>query len=263
MTSIGKQKDRAIEKPLGRKAYGSIPHLPGSRLGKGDHFISPGQDRILTERCRKGDTVIVQDKLDGSNVAVAKLQDCRLVALGRSGYLAESSPFLQHQLFSDWVYSQYDRFYCLLQPGEWVSGEWLAQAHGTRYKINAEPFVAFDLFSKGKRILSSELKSRCIEVKINLPLEVHAHSEALSVEDAMKKLNVMTDAFYVPLDPREGAVWRCENERNGVEFLAKYVRHDKVDGKYFSEISGMPPHWNEGLMDFLPPKAIKRLRGSL
>jgi len=34
-------------------------------------------------------------------------------------------------------------------------------------------------------------------------------------------------------------------ERKGkVEFLAKYVLPDKVDGRYFPEISGQPEVWN-------------------
>ena len=62
------------KKPLGIKAYGSICHLPGSRLGVGDHKLNEGQTRILTERARdKHDVVIVQEKLDGSNVAVARV----------------------------------------------------------------------------------------------------------------------------------------------------------------------------------------------
>lgn len=247
-------------KPLGRKAYGSIPHLPDSRLGSGDHYITPGQADILTKKCRKGDTILVADKLDGSNVAVAKLEDRRIVALGRSGYLAETSPYLQHHLFSDWVYSQYDRFYNLLQPGEQVSGEWLAQAHGTRYELRAEPFVAFDLLSQGKRFDYKSMLIRLYQCDFHSPLRVHYSEEALSVEDAIARIDSLIDDWYVPLDPREGAVWRCENKAGDVEFLAKYVQHDKIDGKYLSEISGLPTHWNKGLEEFLPDKAIKKLR---
>ena len=57
-------------KPLGRKNYGSIPHLPGSRMGEADHKCSEGQARIATEKARdKHDRVICQEKLDGSNVS--------------------------------------------------------------------------------------------------------------------------------------------------------------------------------------------------
>src|SRR5881227_2938055 len=83
-------------KPLGIKAYGSICHLPGSRLGPGDHKLNPGQAKILTKKARdKHDVVIVQEKLDGSNVAVARV-NCMLTPIGRAGYRVISSKYEQH-----------------------------------------------------------------------------------------------------------------------------------------------------------------------
>ena len=88
-------------KPLGRKSYGSIPHLPGSRIGPGDHKCSEGQAKIATEKKRdKHDLIIVQEKLDGSNVGIAKIND-DIIPLTRAGYLANTSPFIQHQYFWD------------------------------------------------------------------------------------------------------------------------------------------------------------------
>ncbi|WP_437896065.1 hypothetical protein [Sorangium sp. So ce124] len=59
-----------LERPLGRKAYFKIPHLPGSRTGSSDRTAP----RELAERClvasRPGEEVLVQEKLDGSCVAV-------------------------------------------------------------------------------------------------------------------------------------------------------------------------------------------------
>ncbi|MHA2068954.1 MAG: RNA ligase family protein, partial [Candidatus Thorarchaeota archaeon] len=61
------------EKPLGHKNYGSIPHLPGSRRGPGDRGCSEQQAAMAIEKCKsKRHTVIVQEKLDGSNVGVAR-----------------------------------------------------------------------------------------------------------------------------------------------------------------------------------------------
>src|SRR3989442_5967093 len=88
--------DSRFVKPLGIKAYGSICHLPGSRLGPGDHKLNPGQAKILTEKTRdKHDLIIVQEKLDGSNVAVARVSS-QLIPLGRAGYPAISSKYEQH-----------------------------------------------------------------------------------------------------------------------------------------------------------------------
>ena len=93
-------------KPLGMKAYGSIPHLPESRLGPGDHSVNAGQARICLERTRdRHDVIIVQEKLDGSCTAVAKV-DGVIIPLGRAGYPAWTSKYEMHRLFSDWVFSK-------------------------------------------------------------------------------------------------------------------------------------------------------------
>src|SRR5687767_9833960 len=89
-------------KPLGRTAYGSIGHLPGSRLGPGDHAVPEGQARICTVKARdRHDRIIVHEKLDGSCVSVALLQNT-IIPLGRSGYPAATSPFQQHHWFHAW-----------------------------------------------------------------------------------------------------------------------------------------------------------------
>src|SRR5438477_7366986 len=148
-----------FNKPLGGKAYGSICHLPGSRLGPGDHKLNPGQARILTEKTRdKHDVIIVQEKLDGSNVCVARVGGV-LIPLGRSGYPAISSKYEQHQLFAGWVFERLERFEFLVE-GERLCGEWLAQAHGTRYQLTRDPFVAFDLMRGGERAAYAEFLER-------------------------------------------------------------------------------------------------------
>ena len=94
---------RPAVKLLGHKAYGSIPHLPGSRMGSGDHHCDAGQARIATERTRdRHDRIIVTEKLDGSNTAIVRLHD-RIWALNRAGYPATTSPYSQHRRFAAWV----------------------------------------------------------------------------------------------------------------------------------------------------------------
>ena len=88
--------DITARKPLGIKNYGSIPHLPGSRVGPGDHKCHEGQERIATRKTRdRHDCILVQEKLDGSNTGVARM-DGAIYALTRAGYLATTSPYEQH-----------------------------------------------------------------------------------------------------------------------------------------------------------------------
>lgn len=238
-------------KPLGIKNYGHIPHLPGSRLGPGDHHCDDGQARIATLAARdRHDLAIVLEKLDGSNVGVARVGET-LYALNRSGYEALSSPYEQHRMFACWVYENQDRFLTVLHDGERLCGEWLAQAHGTRYELRHEPFVAFDLIGTKRRPFD-ELVERSGRGHFITPTVLH-RGPPLAVESAMDHLG--EHGFHGALDRVEGAVWRVErNElicpgrggerRRVVDFLAKYVRRDKVDGRYLPEITGREPHWN-------------------
>jgi len=230
------------EKPLKRKAYGSIGHLPNSRRGKKDHGVPQGQADILTKKIRdKNDLIIVQEKLDGGNVAVAKI-DGKILPLGRSGYLARTSPYTQHHLFDEWIMERYGIFDNFLNEGEWVSGEWLAQAHGTLYDLTGKsPFVVFDLWTNGKRCLYHDLVERSINHNIQLAPLLWCDRNPISVEDVLWMLGDSGD--YGAKESPEGAVWRCERD-NRVDFLAKYVRLDKVDGKYLPERNGDKIIWN-------------------
>ena len=226
-----------LPKPLGRKAYGSIPHLPGSRKGPGDHDIGEGPSRIATEKARdKWDLVIVQEKVDGSCCAVAK-KDGRLVPLGRSGHLAVSSPYLQHRYFDWWVWENQDRFDRLLREGERAIGEWLAQAHGTRYDLPHEPFVLFDIMRGDDRVCYHELLTRVSRFDFVTPNTVHIGAP-LSVKNAME---LVDEGKSGAQDPVEGVVYRVEYRRGikhqrEVNFLAKWVRPDKIDGLYLPEL---------------------------
>src|SRR5713226_3715401 len=122
-------------KVLNRKNYGSVGHLPSSRMGPKDHHVHEGQQRICTEKVRdKHDLVFISEKVDGSNVGVARVGH-EIFALGRAGYLAQSSPYEQHQLFADWVRKREDYWLEVLNPGQRLVGEWMAQVHGTRYTL--------------------------------------------------------------------------------------------------------------------------------
>lgn len=236
-----------LKKPLGKKAYGSIPHLPGSRLGTGDHHISPGQAMIATEKTRdKHDIVIVQEKLDGSNCGVAKIEG-KILALGRAGYLAESSKYIVHKVFAGWVKENEARFFELLQEGERVCGEFLAQAVGTRYKLEHEPFVPFDLLIKDRREPYLLFEKRVSMHGFITPNILHLAGESFSVE---KALDAITVSGHGAIDPVEGAIWRIER-KGQVDFVTKYVRHDKQDGKYFPEITGLETVWNLDVSRFL------------
>lgn len=226
------------QKPLGIKAYGHTPHLPGSRVGSGDHTISSGQCCICTEKVRdRHDWVYVEEKLDGSCVAAALVRG-EIVPLVRAGYVARSSPFEQHHLWADWALRNAERFRAVLQEGERLVGEWLAQAHGTRYILPHEPFVAFELMKEHRREPRNVFWKRVSGI-FTVPRLIHAGG-AIGIKEVSQKLE---PSGHGALDPVEGAVWRVERQGE-VDFLAKWVRPDKIDGLYLPEMSGKDPVWN-------------------
>jgi len=233
-------------KPLSIKAYGSIPHLPLSRLGEGDHSLSVEQSLICTKTARSyKDVIIVQEKLDGSCCGVAKLSNESIVPLTRSGYAADTSPYKQHKIFYDWVlYEHKDRFENLLEKGERLVGEWILQQHGTRYKLQHEPFVIFDIFDKdNKRIPYFKLLERVIPFGFTTP-KLISYGMPISVKDVIKRIKV---SGHGAIDEVEGAVWRVETDGK-FNFITKFVHHDKEDGKYLKDGREI---WNENYEEFI------------
>ena len=156
-------------------------------MGPADHHVHEGQARICTEQARKGDIVVVQEKLDGSCVAVAKING-EIVPLIRAGYRArDGRREFQHQ-FDRWAMEHADQFDSLLMEGERVVGEWLALAHGTRYRNLHSPFVAFDLMVGDKRATTEEVISRCIDAGISNAPVVLANNGAVPLADALAEM---------------------------------------------------------------------------
>jgi hypothetical protein len=132
-----------------------------------------------------------------------------------------------------------ERFDKLLNDNERICGEWLAQAHGTIYKLKHEPFVVFDLIVADERITYHNFLLRVLPLGFTVPNLVHI-GQPLSIEKALKRVEV---SGHGAVDETEGVVYRVE--RNGkVDFLAKFVKHSKVDGKYFPENNNGQIIWN-------------------
>lgn len=240
------------EKPMGIKSYGSIPHLIGSRPTPGDKGVHRGAHNICTLKTRdKHDIVIVMEKLDGSNVAVYRHHETGdLIALTRSGWPATTSRFAQHHMFAEYVRFNSVVLKNVIEPGERIVGEWLAQAHGTRYEIewDSTPFFVFDIMREHRRLTMSAMLDRIDGTDLDTPCILHV-GDALSIEEGLERLG--PHGRHKAIDMAEGLVYRVE--RNGeVDFLAKYVDPNKEDGCYLPEISGgnvvwnwRPPTWGE------------------
>jgi hypothetical protein len=225
-------------KPLGFKAYGSTPHITGSRLGPGDYSLTPEHSDLFTgTRSRRGDRIVVTEKIDGSCVSVAK-HEGSIIALQRAGYDAATSPFALHHAFHRWVYERRSWFDAMLAEGERIVGEWLHTAMGTRYHITDpdQLLIAFAIFGGRQRVGYDEFMERCD--RAGLPrAHVLSDGKGIGSDEAMELLG--NDGFHGALDGVEGAVWVMETD-GAFNAIAKFVKADKVDGKFIAKITGDP-----------------------
>lgn len=238
------------KKPLGIKNYGSIPHFSISKLGPGEHCITKGQEVIATKKARdRKDLVIVGEKLDGSNVGVTCI-DGKITAISRAGYECNTSPHEQHHLFCKWVNasSNLSRFINILDEGERICGEWLLQAHGTKYELPHEPFVAFDFFTKDNRRLTyHDFILTVLSERFIIPRLIHI-GQPFPLKKAIEAMKI---SGHGAVDGAEGFVYRVERDGK-VDFLAKYIPPDKDVGKYLREDK---PVWN-----LIPSREVLKFR---
>jgi hypothetical protein len=89
-----------------------------------------------------------------------------------------------------------------------------------------------------KRTLYSEFSERVLKYDFILPRLIHK-GDAISVKDIEPLLDM---SIHGPLEEVEGAIWRVER-KGKVDFLVKYVRHSKRDGKYLNMdvLNELPP----------------------
>jgi RNA ligase len=221
------------------KLYPKISHLPGSRTGIRDRHCGLVPAKRLLEESLPGDRVIVQEKLDGSNVIVSRINN-KLVALGRNGKPCERSRNSNRLAFAVWLELNQHRF-AWLQHLERLACEWLPVAHGTRYVLPHEPIVVLDFFdATGTRATLQQLQIKISNSSLQIPHVLHSGT-AISLEDALEKLGL--HGFHGALDESEGLVYRLERD-NKLLMLAKYVRVGKIDGFYLSDHTGLEDVWN-------------------
>jgi len=235
-----------MKKPLGHKSYGSIGHLHNSRLGPGDHKVDIGQHRLCVEKCPKNWRIIVQEKLDGSCVSAAKING-EIIALGRAGYKAYTSPYSHIREFQNWVNIHRGKLNYLLREGERVVGEWMLLQVSIPYVIKdyTNLFVPFDLINGHlNRATSNEVVERCREIKISGPNVIHMGPSINPQHIAGRHLlHPDVTAQEIP----EGFVYRAESDGQ-VKFLAKWVKEDHEPGKWLPGDSKQKEKYNDILL---------------
>ncbi|MEM6737213.1 MAG: hypothetical protein AAF620_14205 [Bacteroidota bacterium] len=98
------------------------------------------------------------------------------------------------------------------------------------YKLDHEPFVPFDLMIAEKRTNYMDFVKRILPHDFVLPNLIH-----IGQPIAIKHFeSVVENGSHGATEKIEGGIWRVERKQQ-VDFLIKYVKNGKEDGKYLSE----------------------------
>jgi hypothetical protein len=123
--------------------YPRTPHLFGSRGTDDDRHL----DRDASERFLDDKSLIVEEKLDGTNVGIHFTTAGELILQCR-GHLIRPGMHPQYDLFKQWATVSRHRFEERLTDRYLLFGEWLYAKHSIFYRGLTHYFFEFDIFDK-------------------------------------------------------------------------------------------------------------------
>ena len=123
--------------------YPRTPHLFGARGTPDDKRLSPGESAdFLTDP-----SLIVEEKLDGTNVGVHFTASGRLVLQCR-GHEITGGMHAQYDPFKRWVTGKRPALEAALGDRHILFGEWLYAKHSVQYLALPHYFFEFDVYDK-------------------------------------------------------------------------------------------------------------------
>lgn len=123
--------------------YPRTPHLFGSTGTDDDRHLG----RKESDAFLKGPSLIVEEKLDGTNVGIHFTAQGRMVLQGR-GHLITEGMHPQYDLFKQWTTVKRPMLEAMLGDRYILFGEWLYATHSLHYRKLPHYFFGIDLYDK-------------------------------------------------------------------------------------------------------------------
>jgi hypothetical protein len=127
--------------------YPRTPHLFGSRGTDDDKHLSDKESLDFLA----DDSLIVEEKLDGTNVGIHFTSAGRMVLQCR-GHEITTGMHPQYDLFKQWTTAKRPLFEAILEDRLLLFGEWLYARHSVHYRRLPHYFFEFDIFDKQSQI---------------------------------------------------------------------------------------------------------------
>ena len=123
--------------------YPRTPHLFGSRGTDDDRHLNPAESAAFLS----DPSLIVEEKLDGTNVGIHFTNSARMVLQCRGHEITEGM-HPQYDLFKQWTRAKSVVLEERLQDRYILFGEWLFATHSVHYRCLPHYFFEFDMYDK-------------------------------------------------------------------------------------------------------------------
>jgi hypothetical protein len=210
--------------------YPRTPHLFGSKGTDDDKHLGEAESR----RIIADTSLIVEEKIDGTNVGIHFSSDGKLVLQCR-GHLITEGMHPQYDLFKQWTVVKRSVLEDRLQDRYILFGEWMYARHSVHYRQLPHYFFEFDIYDKEHEVfLSLDLRMALLK-DTNIHTVPVVHRGAVTQEELMKLLgpSQFGSRFENPVTKRtddlmEGLYVRTEAD-GAVTGRAKHVRSEFVE----------------------------------
>src|SRR5712692_7301269 len=125
--------------------FPKTPHLASltNRPLRGDKVFSRREAQQFLEN-----EVVVEEKVDGTNVGLSVANTGRLRAQSRGSFVSRETKSAQFKPFFRWMEARQDALIRTLGPHLILFGEWCFAVHSVHYTKLPDWFLAFDVYNR-------------------------------------------------------------------------------------------------------------------
>lgn len=201
--------------------YPRTAHLEGSRLQPGDE-----DDGHVALASLQGAHAVIEEKLDGANVAVSFTGAGQMLLQSRGHYLAGGGRERQFAIFKQWAQAHEDRLIERLDDRFVMYGEWLYAKHSVSYDRLPHYFCEFDVYDRRDRVFLSTPRRR--ELLAGSPVISVPVLDEGPMPDSAKKLRALVrPSLAKSLRWREA--FEASVRRQGLPLDVAWRQTDKSD----------------------------------
>lgn len=202
-------EDRLIKYPRTR-------HLEGSKLQQGDEDLSQVPFSEI-----KGKYIVIEEKIDGANVAISFGENNELLLQSRGHYLTGGFKERHYDLFKQWACVHQDSLFKILGQKYIMFGEWMYAKHAIYYDNLPHYFIEFDIYDKEKKFFldTNRRKELLKDTKI-VSAKVLKEGVFNHIDEVLKYIG---NSYYITPDYISNLKKECIKQNLDIEYVLSHT----------------------------------------